>query len=134
MALTISEIYAAKLGPNIDLVIQIICEENNTPSYYIYSRSTVTNFEIHHENLLFKSDNVNTKVLELIDLIKQRGGSIVDEEHNIVGPDLCTNTTEIYDIMNNSSLGEINMQTLVTSEHQLRYTDLIDSILEKNDL
>ena len=75
MALTISEVYGAKLCSEVDLIIQVISEDN-IPLYYIYS--TFTNFEEEPEILLFQSENVNTKVLELIDIIKAKKREIIN--------------------------------------------------------
>lgn len=129
-SLIISEVYGAKLCSGIDLIIQVITEDE-IPMYYIYS--TFTNFEEPPEVLLFKSDNVNTRVLELIDLIKEKGGSVIDEEFNIVGPNLSQNDNEIYDIAEyvppTFKFGTIDTTQLVKCDHELKYEQHIDYLL-----
>lgn len=130
--LIISEVYGSKLSEDIDLIIQVITEDE-IPIYYIYS--TFTNFEEPPEILLFSSENVNTRVLELIDLIKEKGGSVIDEEFNIVGPNLSQNNNEIYDIaeyvLPNFRFGTIDKTQLVKCDHELKYEQHIDYLLQK---
>lgn len=131
--LIISEVYGAKLSSDIDLIIQVITEDE-IPIYYIYS--TFTNFEEPPEVLLFSSENVNTRVLELIDLIKKKGGSVIDKEFNIVGPNLSENNNEIYDIAEyvppSFAFGTIDKTHLVKCDHELKYQELIDYLLQTN--
>lgn len=132
-SLQISEVYGAKLCSEIDLIIQIISEDN-IPLYYIYS--TFTNFEEPPEVLLFRAENVNTRVLELIDLIKEKGGSVIDEEFNMVGPHLSKNDNDIYDITDYVppwfKFGRIDSTQLVKCDHELKYQEFIDYLLQTN--
>lgn len=122
----VTELHAAQLTNDVDVVIQTLTDANGEV-YYMYS--TFCDTELTSEEVLFKEGDVNFIVFKMMQLIKQKGGSdIVGDD--IMGPHLCLDTGRRYVIGNmplDFYLGHVDMSKLQSASAELRYTKFIEN-------
>jgi hypothetical protein len=110
--------YAASIGSGNDIIIEISLDNKNGDKYFSVHINT------HNiETKVYKYPDVNDQIYMIIDMIDEKGGTIVDNLGNILGPHLLKNNNDKYYI---STMNEEDDTFIMRDDIVSKYTLLDD--------